>query len=100
MKIPPFDLFIRVPTPEACRGCLDSGLQQVTVYAGEKATLPFDCTEVETRADDSDTESKHFTSRSDKNHDEEQLIVDLADVNEKKSTRSTIANEDFKQVAV
>ena len=86
MENPPFDVIIGVPTLEALRGCLDFGLQQVTLLAGDrKAVLPFEYAVIEVpAADESDTDSEDFTSDSeaDPNDDEareDDLIVALAE---------------------
>lgn len=87
MKIPPFDIIITVSTMNALRGSLDFGLQQVKVYADdEKAILPFNYAELETRAADYDTESEDLTSNSDCDNDEAHLVVAPADVSEARST--------------
>ena len=39
MDNPPFDIIIAVPTLEALRGCLDFGLKQVTLFAGDKLSI-------------------------------------------------------------
>ena len=86
MESPTFDVIIGVPTLEALRGCLDFGLQQVTLFAEDKkAVLPFEYALIEVPIiNDSDTDSEYFTSDSDAAPDAEEmvendLVVALAD---------------------
>ena len=85
MKNPPFEVIIGVPTLEALRGCLDFGLQQVTLFAKDKkAVLPFEYALIEVPiVNDSETDSEDFTSDSDiapddEDENESDLVIALA----------------------
>lgn len=110
MESPPFDVIMGVPTLEALRGCLDFGLRQVSLFAGDtKAVLPFEYAVVEVpAATNSDTESEDFTSDSDaapKEDDDAEgdLIVALAvdlQLPQNVSVQETVSDNGHKQTAL
>lgn len=86
MKDPPFDVIIGFPALKALRGCLEFGLQQVTLFAGDiKAVLNFRYAVVEVPViDNAKEDSEDFTSKSvaETNEDanvEDEFIVALSD---------------------
>lgn len=71
MESLPFDVIIGVPVFEALQGCLDFGLQRVTlVSGGKKATLPFEYAVIEDPFGSSlETDSEDIGSDPDANLD-------------------------------